>query len=120
MSIKPTQLNTINAQRINDPFLRKNQVWFQKILPPAIERTKITQQKSNHIEQIALKIFNPKHIERSQLAPANYRLRLSQLQQKILRLSNQLPIANNIATLLQNEISLIESFNDNRRESVPC
>lgn len=118
--IKPIQPGALSAQRINDPFLRKNQIWFQKVLPPAINRTKLIQKKPTHIEQIALQLFNPKHIQRSQLSPTNYRIRLNQLQQKLHRFGNQIPVAANITTLLQNEISLIDSFNNNRRENVPC
>jgi phage FluMu gp28-like protein len=120
VAIPSTSVARARIQPLADPFMRKNQIWFQKSLPPAIERQHKKDKPKNNLEQMALHILNPKHIDRRQLSPNNYRQRLSTLQNQLHRSSNQLPQSKAIMDLIHKERELITLFNDNRLTAVPC
>ena len=110
-----------NTRRPNaDPFLRKNQIWFQKSLPPAISAQRTSTKPKNNLEQMTLNLLNPSHIDRNQLSPLYYKQNLAALQGKLHRASNQLPQSASIITLLDNETSLINNFNQIRLNAVAC
>lgn len=116
------RLNSPNLgkPRLADPFMRKNQVWFQKSLPPAIEAQHKKQKSAKHTEQMTLNLLNPKHIDRSQLSPAHYKQRLGALEKILQRADNQFSHAPAVKALLQKEKALIALFNDSRLSAVPC
>lgn len=119
-SVNLTPISQLRLSQVADPFMRKNQIWFQKSLPPAIESQQTFKKSKNHLEQMALNLLNPKHIDRTQLSPNHYKNRLNALQDQLHRTSNQLPQGNAVLTLLHQESELINLFNDNRLTSVPC
>ncbi len=119
-NITTPQIAPRRVQEQADPFLRKNQVWFQKSLPPALSAQRTTKKSKNNLEQMALNLLNPNPMDRQQLAPAHYKQNLLALQNKLQRLGNQLPQTATIMTLLHNETNLISAFNQARLTSVAC
>ena len=103
----------------SDPFLRKNPIWFQKILPPSIDPIK---QEGNrrHLDRIAISLLNPNHIERKQFAPSQYHSKLKNLREKIGALDNQISQTKQIVSLLRDEGALSDMFYDQRLGAVPC
>ena len=113
----PSQLKRIDE----DPFLRKNQVWFQKTLPPTIAPQKNHIKNPRHLDHLAQNLLNPiSHMERAKFAPSPYLGQLKRIVGKIRTMDNQIHQARAIANQIQNEITMREEFYTQWQSQKPC